>query len=585
MRKLFLGFFLLLSFQVALGQTIPWPKTTYYNFPWVDSSSNSLQITSKSLLKPFFQKLQNTHKKKVQILHINDFHVQHNLQTQLLISAFQKTFGYGGTGFIFPYSITRIAEIAPYKGYKSFHYGKWVYAKSVSEYPILPTGINFLSAKTFDPLAQFKFYFHKELIKPSYKRVHIFCKRIPTSFDIKLKSRQDSVKIDVYNTGKDSLTNEIVIDLKSMDNTLSFELIKKESIQESFELYGLYLENIEDQGIVYHSVGSVSLGYTNLLKNSLIDKELSSTKPDLIILELGKYDFFSNEYDPYIIKKKIIKLIDNLKNLPFKPLILLVSPQDQFKGKLSSTDYAKFSLLLMEIAKTEKVAYLDWYRISGGHLSMNQWIQGEMAKPQGNELLSEGYFLKTNLFMDAFRQTAIKLSQKRDSLGSTFIPILDSSYLLRIDTTKKVDTTSKAIVPQNTKTEQPVSQLQSKWIIHIVKSGETVWSIAENYDVQAVDIKKWNNLRSYSLKKGKKLKLYTSYPDGKKIEVDYTNTKGDKSPVNPISNSKHKKFHKVKRGDTLFSISRKYNIGVDELKELNGMHSNDIAVGKKIRVK
>jgi flagellum-specific peptidoglycan hydrolase FlgJ len=52
-------------------------------------------------------------------------------------------------------------------------------------------------------------------------------------------------------------------------------------------------------------------------------------------------------------------------------------------------------------------------------------------------------------------------------------------------------------------------------------------------------------------------------------------------------NSKKKKTtniatHSVKKGDTLYSISRKYNIEVEKLKEYNGLRSNDISIGQEL---
>ncbi len=224
-RILILLIFFLGKSYASWSQTINWPTVNYSSIPWIDSSSNSFQITNKTLLKPFFLKLQNSSKKSVNVLHIQDFHIQHSHIYPYNSYKFQKLFGFGGTGILFPYSIGRIAEIPEYKGYKSFHSGKWIYSKHIENSPILPSGLNFISAKTFDPLSQFKLYFQKDFIKPSCRKVHIFCKRNPQSFDIKLKTKTDSIKIDVYANAKDSFSTEIVVELKSVDNTLIFELI------------------------------------------------------------------------------------------------------------------------------------------------------------------------------------------------------------------------------------------------------------------------------------------------------------------------------------------------------------------------
>ena len=47
---------------------------------------------------------------------------------------------------------------------------------------------------------------------------------------------------------------------------------------------------------------------------------------------------------------------------------------------------------------------------------------------------------------------------------------------------------------------------------------------------------------------------------------------------------KEPKFHIVKKGDTLYAISRKYNLTIDTLKSINGLDSNTISVGQKIYV-
>jgi len=51
--------------------------------------------------------------------------------------------------------------------------------------------------------------------------------------------------------------------------------------------------------------------------------------------------------------------------------------------------------------------------------------------------------------------------------------------------------------------------------------------------------------------------------------------------VDEIKSLKNK-THVVKKGDTLYSISRKYGLTVNELKEINGFETNDITIGQKL---
>ncbi|AOW21686.1 glucosaminidase domain-containing protein [Urechidicola croceus] len=48
--------------------------------------------------------------------------------------------------------------------------------------------------------------------------------------------------------------------------------------------------------------------------------------------------------------------------------------------------------------------------------------------------------------------------------------------------------------------------------------------------------------------------------------------------------SKKPDSHIVKKGDTLYSISRKYKLSVDQLKAINGLENNTISVGQKLYV-
>ncbi|RUT68447.1 LysM peptidoglycan-binding domain-containing protein [Flavobacterium cupreum] len=57
------------------------------------------------------------------------------------------------------------------------------------------------------------------------------------------------------------------------------------------------------------------------------------------------------------------------------------------------------------------------------------------------------------------------------------------------------------------------------------------------------------------------------------------------SSSNPASNSNDPSLYEVQKGDTLYSISKKFNVLVDDLKRKNNLSDNALSVGQKLKVK
>ncbi|MDO4757506.1 MAG: transglycosylase SLT domain-containing protein, partial [Parabacteroides sp.] len=58
--------------------------------------------------------------------------------------------------------------------------------------------------------------------------------------------------------------------------------------------------------------------------------------------------------------------------------------------------------------------------------------------------------------------------------------------------------------------------------------------------------------------------------------------------VSDLSNSKNAKgatYHKIRRGDTLGGIARRYGVSVNQLRRLNGIRGNNIRAGKTLRIR
>lgn len=119
------------------------------------------------------------------------------------------------------------------------------------------------------------------------------------------------------------------------------------------------------------------------------------------------------------------------------------------------------------------------------------------------------------------------------------------------------------------------------YTIHTVKAGETLGHIAELYKIPTNNIRIWNNISGNKILVNQKLKIYSN------VDVSEINNEQpistNKTTVNK-STKNASKFYTVKKGDSLFSISKNFGMSIDDLKKINNMTSNKIVIGQKIRL-
>ena len=56
---------------------------------------------------------------------------------------------------------------------------------------------------------------------------------------------------------------------------------------------------------------------------------------------------------------------------------------------------------------------------------------------------------------------------------------------------------------------------------------------------------------------------------------------GDASTISDATPTQH---HRVRRGETLWSIAHRYHVSVGDLKRWNGLHGNTLRAGKELRI-
>jgi len=138
---------------------------------------------------------------------------------------------------------------------------------------------------------------------------------------------------------------------------------------------------------------------------------------------------------------------------------------------------------------------------------------------------------------------------------------------------------------------------EDQWKTHKVKKGETLKGVSTKYGVTSSDIKKWNKMKSSTLKIGQNLKVKVKVKKTITIPkvtepTDTTSTPkvippaAAPKPTPPKPATPEYVYYTVKSGDSLSGIAAKNKVSVDSIVKLNkGLTPNKIQIGQKIKIK
>ena len=160
--------------------------------------------------------------------------------------------------------------------------------------------------------------------------------------------------------------------------------------------------------------------------------------------------------------------------------------------------------------------------------------------------------------------------------GGTYVAPLDSNYYTvqsgdsLWSISKKFGITVDELKQANNLTSNLLSIGQTLYIPsketdvttgeYVVKSGDTLYAIAQKYGTTVDNLKSINDLTTDSLAIGQILKVPTE------------------------SNGTDNDTYTVKSGDTLYGIANKYNTTVDAIKDLNNLTSNTLSIGQTLKI-
>ena len=303
--------------------------------------------------------------------------------------------------------------------------------------------------------------------------------------------------------------------------------------------------------------------------------------------------FTSNE-------SKIYAYVDREANLREKPFQIVrpIVPQDSVNTfqRLAQAKVRYYRVKrgdnLSTIAKKYDVAVEDlkkWNNIRG-----NEVVYGKNLKINGTEIEQKSTAVakvevdKKGIQKDSVAATTASfyVVQKGDNLSNIAkkfnITVADIQEWNKLANNNVQLGASLQVVKNATNKEEVAVAPERKDIQYVVQKGDNLGNIAKKFGASLDDLKQWNNLVSNSIALGSTLIVA-------KNEIAIVTNKATvasfKKKDDFTTPAKKEAEYYVKKGDSLYSISKKYpGVTISDLKKWNNIKDEELKPGMKLKI-
>lgn len=534
-------------------------------YPFLQLEANRLLFAE--YLRPLWQRLaKNT--SKVRVLHLSDTPPSGEWMGKEIRRRLYKVWGAGGRGFVFPY---QLAGMGAAYDYISNGDGQWLVALSAHTQPALPLGGTGIGLATYDPTAQWELKWSPAFAPaaPEGARLRLLIRSLGSAGQCVL----------TINDTLPPLVKSLQAGYQILDFSLPAPLIsirggwqwRSDASQGYGELQGIFIEEGE-RGITWYSVSLPRTRAGDWANLPLQKESLRMLAPDLIVIDLGTAELMTSNPSLYEFRQSIEAALDTIRQALPQVSILLVSPQDFYKGMRPFPIIEEAAQVIRWIGAQKGAAVWDAYTALG---SIRDWRLAGLAAADMIYLSPAGYILKGQMLASAFLgayQAYLKgeLPALHEEKAGVTLP----SEALRPAAPQTVPVTPS--ITQLTTGGGSVASYKPKpppaFLSHTVRMGETLSQIAQKYGTTVYAIQQANGLRGSTIRPGQVLKIPTA--------------KGGESPtLSRPQQSATPRYHTVRTGESLWSIAQKYGTTVEALAQANGISPRGrLHPGQKLRI-
>ena len=392
MKRIIAIFWVLFNVN-GFSQTI----TPTYSF--VNMESNKfIHSKDSSRFMQFYQKLDsfaNNTKNRISIAHMGGSHVQGGTWSNTFITDLYNEFKPNGGGyFIFPY---KLAKTNSPHYIQTFGNGNWKKCRCVTKDFCLPLGMSGMSVSSNDSANSFGLKLKPQSITKNFQTIKVYHNFNP-SFQFHLDSSFYSLgmRLDYPDLGYTQFNLMNAID------SVVFNMIRVDTMQKDFILYGLSVESGAGSKLFYSCLGANGAQSGSFLKSTYLVEQLRTVSPDLIILSLGVNDSQDKNFSKEAYISHYDSLIFKIRTASPNCAILLTTTTDNFIRRKTPNKRSELTRQAMfELMEKHDLGIWDMYSVMGGYRSMLKWVKTGLAGRDRVHFSGKGYTLLGNLMYDA----------------------------------------------------------------------------------------------------------------------------------------------------------------------------------------